>query len=154
MLTGRSFPVSGGGSACQGRGSAYRGGGLCLPEGVCLPRGGSACQRGGRGGQPARGVCLPGRGPGGLPPRGICLQERGRGVCLPRGGLSARQGVGGLPARGGLPFQLCTTQCFFSTWGRVWVHHLSLSSGHRQMPFWQRPFLFISQCLYLHSISF
>ena len=22
-------------------------------------------------------------------------------------------------------------RCFFSTWGRVWVHHLSLSSGHR-----------------------
>ena len=22
--------------------------------------------------------------------------------------------------------------CFFSTWGRVWVHHLSLSSGHRR----------------------
>ena len=22
------------------------------------------------------------------------------------------------------------TTCFFSTWGRVWVHHLSLSSGH------------------------
>ena len=22
--------------------------------------------------------------------------------------------------------------CFFSTWGRVWVHHLSLSSGHHQ----------------------
>ena len=22
--------------------------------------------------------------------------------------------------------------CFFSTWGRVWVHHLSLSSGHGQ----------------------
>ena len=23
-------------------------------------------------------------------------------------------------------------RCFFCTWGRVWVHHLSLSSGHRQ----------------------
>ena len=22
-------------------------------------------------------------------------------------------------------------RCFFSTWGRVWAHHLNLSSGHR-----------------------
>ena len=25
---------------------------------------------------------------------------------------------------------LATVRCFFSIWGRVWVHHLSLSSGH------------------------
>ena len=45
-----------------------------------------------------------------------------------------------------------TAACFFSTWGRVWVHHLSSSSGHRRMPFRRWPFLFISQCLYLRSI--
>ena len=27
----------------------------------------------------------------------------------------------------------CGLPCFFSIWGRVWVHHLSLSSGHCQI---------------------
>ena len=40
--------------------------------------------------------------------------------------------------------------CFFSTWGRAWVHHLSLSSGHRRMPFRRWPTQFHS--IYIYSV--
>ena len=51
------------------------------------------------------------------------------------------------------PVQRGKEACFFSSRGRVWVHHLSLSSGHRWLPFqWWLLFLPVI-CIHKQTIK-